>query len=137
MINNGRMSRSIFTRIAWVLVGLAALIFAAWAVQDVVAGPDDRDLGPVVVNTHTPAPSPTSDEPEEPVSTEEPVASEEPEATTPPAEPAPVDPAPPVAVDDDDDDDDWDDDDWDDDDWDDDDEDDDDDEEDWEDDDDD
>jgi len=105
MFDNGRMSRTLLTRIAAVLIGFAILGFAVWAVQDVVAGPDDRELGPVVVNTHEPSPSPTA----------------KPEQTVPPAEPsptapAPVDPAPPVVVEDPDwDDDDWDD--WDDDDW--------------------
>ena len=99
MINNGRMSRSILTRLAAVLIGLAVLAFAIWAVQDVVAGPPDRDLGPVVVNTHEPDPSPTASESP---------SSEEPEPTASPADPSPtaptqVNPAPPVVVDDDDD----------------------------------
>ncbi len=107
MTDNGRMSRTLVTRIAAVLIGLAAVVLAVWAIQDVVAGPEDRDLGPVVVNTHEPNPSPTVEEPEPTTSPAEPS----------PTEPAPVDPAPPVIVEEDWDYDDWDDDDWDDDDW--------------------
>lgn len=119
MHHNGRMSRLMLTRIAWFVAALAAIVVAVFAVQNVAAGPEDRDLGPVVVNTHEPAPtpSPTSE-------TQEPQEPAQPDAATS----HPVQPAPPVIVeqdddddwdddwDDDDDDDDWDDDDWDDDD---------------------
>lgn len=89
------------------VIALAVVITAIVAIQDVVAGPEDRDLGPVVENTHEPEPSPSPSESES--VSEEPVQ---------PVESSPVQPAPPVQGDDDDrDDDDWDedDDDWDDD----------------------
>lgn len=103
------MSRLILTRLAWVAVGLVAIVTAAFAIQPIMSGPEDLDLGPVVHNTHEPVPSPTQTQPE---------ASDEPtEGETSAPESQPVQPAPPVVVeDDDDDDDDWDDDDWDDDD---------------------
>src|SRR5699024_5211563 len=58
----GRMSRIIYSRIAWTVIALAVVVTAIFAVQDVVAGPEDRDLGPVVENTHEPAPSPSPSE---------------------------------------------------------------------------
>lgn len=107
------MSRVLITRLIWVLIGVVAVITAAFAIRPVMSGPEDIDLGPVVHNTHEPAPSPTASatiEPETPAETQ-----------SPSPESQPVQPAPPVVVDDDDwDDDDWDDDDdddWDDDDW--------------------
>lgn len=106
MRHNGPMSRLMLTRLAWLGAALAAVVIAVFAVQNVMAGPEDRDLGPMVVNTHepapTPSPSPTTLEPVEPSPSD---------ATTS----HPVQPAPPVVVEQDDDD--WDDDDWDEDDW--------------------
>lgn len=95
------MSRIIYSRIAWTVIALVVVITAIIAVQDVVAGSEDRELGPVVENTHEPEPSPSPSASE--------TASKEPEQ---PAETTPVQPAPPVQGDDDYDDD-WDDDDWD------------------------
>ena len=46
------MSRIISSRLAWVVAALAVVITGGFVVQDVVAGPEDRDLGPVVENTH-------------------------------------------------------------------------------------
>ncbi|OAV61505.1 hypothetical protein [Enteractinococcus helveticum] len=102
------MSRLILTRLAWVAVGLVAIVTAAFAIQPIMSGPEDLDLGPVVFNTHEPVPT-ESETPElEPSET-----SAEPTETSAP-ESQPVVPAPPVIVEDYDDD--WDDDDWDDDD---------------------
>ncbi|MDN5888990.1 MAG: hypothetical protein L0H57_04665 [Yaniella sp.] len=106
------MSRIISSRLAWVVAALAVVVTGGFVVQDVVAGPEDRDLGPVVENTHEPAPtpSPTPTPSETPSPSADPTPDPEPE----PAPPShPVAPAPPVDVEHDDD---WDDDDWDDDD---------------------
>lgn len=91
------------------VASLVVVITGAFVVQDVVAGPDDRDLGPVVENTHEPAPEPTPTPSETPSASPEPAPEPEPAQTN-----HPVAPAPPVDVEYDDD---WDDDDWDDDDW--------------------
>lgn len=118
------MSRLILTRLAWVAVGLAAIVTAAFAFQPIMSDPEDRDLGPVVFNTHEPVPTETETPEPEP----SPTSAEPTDTETAAPESQPVVPAPPVVVEDydddwddddwdDDDDDDWDDDDWDDDDW--------------------
>ena len=107
-LHTGAMSRVLVTRLIWVLVGVVAVITAAFAIQPVMSGPDDIDLGPVVHNTHEPVPT-ESETPELELSE----TSAAPTETSAP-ESQPVVPAPPVIVEDYDDD--WDDDDWDDDD---------------------
>ena len=128
--HNGRMSRIISSRLVWLAAALAAVVTGSLFVQDVVAGPDDRDLGPIVENTHEPAPTPSTTPTETPSPSPEPTVEPSPEPEPAPTN-HPVAPAPPVDVeydddwddddwdddDDDDDDDDWDEDDWDDDDW--------------------
>src|SRR5699024_9415216 len=104
------MSRLILTRLAWVAVGLVAIVTAAFAIQPIMSGPEPRHLGPVAFNTHAPVPTETETPEPEP----SPTSAEPTDTETAAPESQPVVPAPPVVVEDYDDE--WDDDGWDDDD---------------------